>query len=70
MEQNKNILGQAVVAHALIPETDLGDRGRLISEFEASLIYNVNSARAIQKKNKKFLEHRRDWWIDGSLRGC
>jgi hypothetical protein len=39
-----------VVAHAFNP-SNLGDRGRQISEFEASLVYKVSSriARAIQR---------------------
>jgi hypothetical protein len=47
-----------VVAHAFNP-SNLGGRGRRISEFEASLVYKVSSrtARAIQRnpvsKNQK-----------------
>jgi hypothetical protein len=42
-------LSRAVVAHAFNPSK--GGRGRLISEFEASLVYKVSSriARAIEK---------------------
>ena len=62
-----------MVAHAFNPSTWEAERGRRISEFEASLVYKVSSrtARAIQrnpvsknqkkkktkKKNKKILYH-------------
>ena len=48
----KSITGQAVVVHAFNPST-LGSRGRWISEFEASLVYNVSSrtARATQRNS-------------------
>jgi hypothetical protein len=48
-----------VVVHAFNPSTREADRGRQISEFEASLVYKVSSksARAIQRdpvsKNKQ-----------------
>jgi hypothetical protein len=40
-----------VVVHTFNPSTWEGGRGRLISEFESSLVYKVNSrtARAIQR---------------------
>ena len=48
----RNITGSwAVVAHTTVIPSTLGGRGRLISEFKASLVYRVSSrtARAIQR---------------------
>ena len=52
--KNCNI-SRAVVAHAYNPST-LGDRGRQISEFEASLVYRVRSRTARVHKEKPCLE--------------